>query len=110
MTAAPIAMKPARAAETVSELAPEAALFWLLLTLLLDPLAPGEEGDGAASAILLTVVVLRAIAEPVTNGEVAVDDELCTAFTASRPWLRVLTVEHWLLAGAGCASGVAAFP
>lgn len=112
-----MAARPVSATGMASEAAPEAALFCgvLLPELPVElPVLPAETGEVAADWTLLMVEVLPAAAEAEAPDEVGSadddDDELCAWLTARRPWLMVLAVEHWLLAGAGWADGVAASP
>lgn len=112
----------------VTLLALEAALFWVLLVLAELELLPelpelpeplDEPVVPVAEAPLVTLVMVdvppTALVAKLEAASVADDDDstvevLCDCETASRPWLIVLTVLHWLLEGAGWAEGVTGSP
>lgn len=107
-----MAKKPARAAETVRLPALETALFCVLEELPeLELPEPVDEPAPVEAAPLVTLVMVEVpstelLAEASVAWLEAADDDdgaevLWDCETASRPWLIVLAVEHWLLEGAG---------
>ena len=96
-----MATRPARPAETVRLLAPDAALFWvvvlpeLALALVFElvlplELAPGELGLLVAAAPVTDLVMDEVpLVDSVAELDAADDVELWAAEMASKPWLMV---------------------